>query len=175
MMKPITTAFHLEARGFVPNNPRLPVVFYEAAFPTDEDDLATLMEKRFHENGWPAQWRNGIYDYDHYHTRGHEVLGIAAGSAELVLGGEGGRLVDVKAGDVLLLPAGTGHRRISQSEDFLVVGAYPPGQEADIVRKDATSAMLKQIAVLNFPPSDPVTGTEGPMLALWSDHMVRGR
>ncbi len=174
MAKPLTTAFHLEARGFVPNNPRLPVVVYEAAFPSDEGDLAAAMEKRFQDNGWPPQWRNGIYDYDHYHTQAHEVLGIAAGSAELVLGGEGGRTVTVQAGDVLLLPAGTGHRRVSQSEDFLVVGAYPPGQQADIVRKEASPAMLKQIAVLNFPPSDPIGGADGPMLSLWADHQVRG-
>ena len=174
MTKPMTTAFHLEARGFVPNNPRLPVVVYEAAFPSGEGDLAATMEKRFQDNGWPPQWRNGIYDYDHYHTQGHEVLGIAAGSAELVLGGEGGRTVTVQAGDVLLLPAGTGHRRVSQSDDFVVVGAYPPGQEADIVRKEASPAILKQIAVLNFPPSDPVGGADGPMLSLWADHQVRG-
>ena len=174
MTKPMTTAFHLEARGLVPNNPRLPVVVYEAAFPSGEGDLAATMEKRFHDNGWPPQWRNGIYDYDHYHTQGHEVLGIAAGSAELVLGGEGGRTVTVQAGDVLLLPAGTGHRRVSHSDDFLVVGAYPPGQEADIVQKEASPAMLKQIAVLNFPPSDPVGGADGPLLSLWADHQVRG-
>lgn len=174
MTKPMTTAFHLEARGFVPNNPRLPVVVYEAAFPSDEDDLAATMEKRFQDNGWPPHWRNGIYDYDHYHTQGHEVLGIAAGSAELVLGGDGGRTVTVRAGDVLLLPAGTGHRRVSQSDDFVVVGAYPPGQEADIVRREASPAMLKQIAVLNFPPSDPVGGADGPLLSLWADHQVRG-
>jgi uncharacterized protein YjlB len=175
MTGPITTAIHLEAKGFVPNNPRLPVIIYETAFSADADDLAALMEKRFRDNGWPPQWRNGIYDYDHYHSRGHEVLGIAAGSAKLVLGGEDGREVDVKAGDVLLLPAGTGHRRISQSDDFLVVGAYPPGQEADIVRREATPAMLKQIAVLNFPSSDPVAGTQGPLLKLWADQIVSPR
>lgn len=175
MTGPTTTAIHLEARGFIPNNPRLPVIIYEAAFPPGTADLATLMEKRFQDNGWPPQWRDGIYDYDHYHTQAHEVLGIAAGTAELVLGGEDGRRINVKTGDVLLLPAGTGHRRLAQSEDFLVVGAYPPGQSPDIVRKDATPAMLSQIAVLNFPPSDPVGGADGPMLRLWADQIVRNR
>lgn len=170
-----TTAIHLEARGFVPNNPRLPLVLYQAAFPADAGDLAAEMERRFAENGWPPQWRDGIYDFDHYHTQGHEVLGIAAGSAELVLGGEGGRRIEVSAGDVLLLPAGTGHRCVRHSDDFLVVGAYPPGQSADIVRKEATPAMLKQIAVLSFPASDPVQGAEGPITRLWADQMLRNR
>ena len=172
-MTGLTTAIHLEARGFVPNNPRLPVLIYEAAFPAEAADLAALMEKRFRENGWPPQWRNGIYDYDHYHTAGHEVLGIAAGSATLVLGGGEGREIDVVAGDVLLLPAGTGHRRVAQSGDLLVVGAYPPGQDGDIVRKPATPATLRKIALLSFPPTDPVAGEDGPISRLWADHAVR--
>lgn len=170
-----TTAIHLEARGFVPNNPRLPVVYYEAAFAGDGEDLAGEMEARFAANGWPPQWRNGIYDYDHYHSQAHEVLGIAAGSADLVLGGADGRRLQVKAGDVLLLPAGTGHRCVAHSEDLLVVGAYPPGQTLDIMRKEATPAMLNQIAILNFPPTDPVAGADGPMLTHWADQVLRSR
>lgn len=168
-MKTTVTALRFEPSSFVPNNPRLPVLIYEGAFAYDAPDLATLMEKRFQENGWPPQWRNGIYDFDHYHSQGHEVLGIAAGSAQLVLGGDNGRELDVKAGDVLVLPAGTGHRRIAQSADFLVVGAYPPGQIGDIVREKATPAMIQKIAQLGFPPCDPVVGDDGPMLRMWVD------
>jgi len=168
MTKMIVTALHFEPRSFVPNNPRLPVLIYEGAFTSDAPDLAGLMEKRFEKNGWPPQWRDGIYDFDHYHTQGHEVLGIAAGSAKLVLGGVGGREIDVRIGDVVVLPAGTGHRRISQSAGFLVVGAYPPGQAGDIVREEATPAMTQRIAILNFPPRDPVVGDNGPMLKLWA-------
>lgn len=172
MTQMTVTALHCEPRGFVPNNPRLPALIYEGAFPPAAPELATLMERRFRENGWPPQWRDGIYDFDHYHTQGHEALGIAAVSARLVLGGDGGREIDVKAGDVLVLPAGTGHRRISQSADFLVVGAYPPGQTADIVRHEATPSMVQKIALLSFPPRDPVAGVDGPMLRLWSDVTV---
>lgn len=168
------TATHLEAQGFVPNNPRLPMVLYQAAFPV-EGDVAGAMEKRFQENGWPPQWRDGIYDFDHYHTHGHEVLGIAAGSAELILGGSERRQLRVEAGDVLLLPAGTGHRCTSHSEDFLVVGAYPPGQSADIVRTAATPAMLQKIATLTFPPCDPVSGDDGPLMKLWGDIGVKSK
>lgn len=173
MTKMTVTALHFEPRHFVPNNPRLPALIYESAFASDAAaDLATLIEKRFQEHGWPPQWRDGIYDFDHYHSQGHEVLGIAAGSARLVLGGDGGREVDVRTGDVLVLPAGTGHRQISQSEDFLVVGVYPPGQAGDIVRDVATPAMLQKIALLSFPPRDPVFGDDGPLLKLWVDVSV---
>lgn len=92
--------------GTIPNNPDLPVLIYANAFPDENDDLAALMEQRFTENGWPPQWRNGIYAFHHYHCEGHEVLGIAAGEAEIVLGGEHGERLSLHRGDVLLLPAG---------------------------------------------------------------------
>ena len=168
MTQTTVTALHFEPRGFVPNNPRLPALIYEGAFTESEADCAALMEKRFQENGWPPQWRNGVYDFDHYHSQGHEILGIAAGSAKLVLGGDGGRELEVKAGDVLLLPAGTGHRRISRSDNFLVVGAYPPGQSGDIVREEASATMLQRITHLSCPPRDPVFGDDGPMIRLWA-------
>lgn len=169
MTRVTITALHFEPRGFVPNNLRLPALIYEKAFdPVAISDLATSMEKRFQDNGWPPQWRDGIFDFEHYHTQGHEVLGIAAGSAELVLGGDGGRAIRAEAGDDFVLPAGTGHRRIKQSADFLVIGAYPPGQAGDMVREEASPAMKQRIAVLSFPPKDPVLGGEGPMLRLWA-------
>ena len=158
----------LEERGAMPNNPRLPVLVYEEAFTGHEGDLATAMEARFEENGWPPQWRDGIYDFDHYHAAGHEVLGIAAGSAKLLLGGEGGREVDLSAGDVLLLPAGTGHRKLSASDDLLVIGAYPPGQAGDISRDPASPERKATMARLSFPPKDPVMGEDGPTAQHWS-------
>lgn len=172
-MQTTVTALRFEPWSFVPNNPRLPVLIYEGVFAPAAPDLATLMEKRFAENGWPPQWRDGIYDFDHYHSQGHEVLGIAAGSATLMLGGDAGRSVEVKAGNVVVLPAGTGHRRVTRSEDFLVIGAYPPGQTGDIVREAATSAMIQKIALLSFPLRDPVVGEDGPMLRLWADASPR--
>lgn len=171
MAVPTIIVLPFEERGAIPNNPRFPALVYQQAFRPDQTDLAATMEQRFEANGWPPAWRNGIYDFHHYHSRGHEVLGIARGSAGLVLGGEGGRELKVSAGDVLLLPAGTGHRRLSASSDFLVVGAYPPGQSGDILRDAPTMEVRTAISRLTRPPNDPVSGREGPMVEHWSDRL----
>ncbi|MDU4435268.1 MAG: hypothetical protein E7I42_20560, partial [Pluralibacter gergoviae] len=83
--------FMLTAHDWVPNNARLPVLHYRQAIvrPDAGLDLASTMEQRFNRNGWPPQWRWGIYDFHHYHTEGHEVLGVFAGSAQVMLGGPG--------------------------------------------------------------------------------------
>ena len=141
-----------------PNHPRFPALVYRDVVPRPS---AAALEAVFRDHGWPPSWRDGIFSYHHYHTRGHEALGCAGGRARVLLGGPEGQEVDVVAGDVMVLPAGTGHCLIEGSGDLLIVGAYPPGQSGDICRGPASADMLARIRALPVPERDPVGATDG--------------
>ena len=156
--------------GETPNNPRLPLVLYRGAVSlAGAADPASVFEKTFARHGWRDGWRNGIFDFLHFHTGAHEVLGIARGHAKVEFGGAQGKQVDLRAGDVAVLPTGTGHRRISSSADLLVVGAYPKGGNYDHVRpkridhQEAVTAIARTAS----PDQDPVYGRDGPLTRLW--------
>ncbi|AXE96475.1 cupin [Paraburkholderia sp. SIMBA_050] len=160
-------AFMLEPHDWVPNNRKLPVVIYRHALSPYTGDLAAAFEILFERNEWPPQWRDRIFDYHHFHATAHEVLGVADGSAEVIVGGPGGRLVTIAAGDALLLPAGTGHCMQSFERQFKVVGGYPRGQQWDIRREALTPDEQAVMDALPFPAMDPVDGKHGPLLEHW--------
>jgi len=162
----IVENFRLEPGSVIPNNPRLPVIVYRQVF-DDKHGLAVAFEDRFTVHGWRGLWRNGIYDYHHYHSGAHEVLGIARGAGRVMLGGPEGMDVTLAAGDCVLLPAGTGHCRLSASPDFLVIGGYPPGQHADMQIEAPDAAMLATIRDCPLPDDDPIEGGDGALASLW--------
>jgi uncharacterized protein YjlB len=159
---------HFADDGRFPNSV-LPVIIYRQAI-AFADATPEAMEALFDGNGWPSQWRAGVYDYHHYHSTAHECLGVARGSANLRLGGPSGRSFRLEAGDVVLLPAGTAHRREAADDDFLVVGAYPPGQRWDILRGDPADRPEadQRITRVALPKTDPVGGQGGPALEKWA-------
>src|ERR1041384_963902 len=111
----------------IPNS-GLPALVFRAVLRPSAPAKAQIFRRTFKKNGWAGIWTDTIYDYTHFHSNAHEVLGIAAGKVTLRLGGEAGRLVRLKAGDMLVLPSGVGHKRMSDDRGLRVVGAYPRGQ-----------------------------------------------
>ncbi|BAT58270.1 hypothetical protein GJW-30_1_00793 [Variibacter gotjawalensis] len=156
--------------GMIPNNPKLPMLVYAQAFDLDsEPDPAAVFEQTFKRNRWGNSWRNGIFPYVHYHSAIHEVLGIAQGHARVRFGGNQGVELNLKAGDVAVLPAGTGHHRLSASPDLLVVGAYPPDGEYDLCRGSAEELRAARISIprVPIPDYDPLGGKGGALPRLW--------
>jgi uncharacterized protein YjlB len=167
---PAPLTFTFPDDGRIPNNPDLPFVFYRNAIDlAGTPDPEEVIEQTFHRNGWGQTWRNGIYPYPHYHSKIHEVLGIARGRAKVRFGGEYGIDIEIAGGDVVVLPAGTGHQCLWASPDLVVIGAYPPSGRLDLCRgsKADHARALHTIPRVPLPASDPVFGRDGPLLALW--------
>jgi uncharacterized protein YjlB len=154
--------------GLVPNNP-MPFLVYKGVVAVQNDHPEKTIERLFGANGWGDVWRNGIYDYLHYHSTVHEALGIARGHARVRFGGDHGKEFDVSAGDVAILPAGTGHQCLSASPDFSVVGAYPPGAKMQVTQPTPENhrKALQTILKVKLPRTDPVMGENGPLVRLW--------
>jgi uncharacterized protein YjlB len=160
----------LDAHESFPNNPSLPALQYRAAFPALANvNGAAALERTFSRNGWSSGWRDGVYNYHHYHSTAHEVLGCYAGRGLIQLGGAEGPVFEFTRGDVLVLPAGVAHKSMDTSKDFSVVGAYAQGRAYDLLRGhgDVAASVASNIAAVPLPELDPVYGAQGPLLQHW--------
>jgi uncharacterized protein YjlB len=165
-LEPLTFVF--EDDGLVPNNP-MPFLVYKRALEVGNDHPEKTVEGLFGANDWGQMWRNGVYDYLHYHATVHEALGVARGHALVRFGGDKGEEIEISAGDVAILPAGTGHQCLSASDDFCVIGAYPPGPKMEITRPTPENhdKALKTIPAVKLPKTAPVTGADGALVKMW--------
>jgi uncharacterized protein YjlB len=161
-------AIRFDDDGSIPNN-RLPLLVYPGAVAVGGADPAAAFETRFAANDWRGAWRNGIYPFAHFHSTAHEVLGIARGEARVRFGGDAGRVLTVRPGDVVVIPAGVGHQNLGSSADLLVVGAYPGGMDWDLCRgrPEERPRVLENIARVPLPAADPLYGRDGPLLEHW--------
>jgi len=155
-------------QGGVPNS-RLPVIIYHHVIPPGAVDNASYLEHIFQTNVWLPQWRYTVYPYTHFHSNTHEALGVFAGSAKLQLGGENGKIIDVQIGDVVVIPAGVGHKQISANDDFMMVGAYPDKTQADLCHDEPAklAVRLRTVSKVPLPVSDPVTGHSEGLMREW--------
>ncbi|GAY76929.1 cupin domain-containing protein [Sporolactobacillus inulinus] len=154
--------FTFKDDGTIPNNPYFQVLIYPGAFKGRTDQIVSTFKK----NNWGNNWVDGVFSYHHFHSTSHEVLGVISGKATLRLGGEQGKDFNVNVGDVVVLPAGTGHKRLSASNDFSIAGGYPDGRDYDLQTKESPQ-YKENISKVGKAKQDPVYGNQGPLLSIW--------
>ena len=165
----IPEQYHFKDDGKIPNS-KFPLLVYRQVFEARGGEGAFWLEQRFAKNNWTNSWRNGVYSFHHFHSTSHEVLGIYSGKALLHLGGEQGKKVEVRAGDIVIIPAGVGHKNL-RSENLGVVGAYPNGRSWDLMRGNLGERpkVDQNIAAVPIPNADPLLGEDAGLKVVWID------
>jgi uncharacterized protein YjlB len=84
-------------------------------------------------------------------------------------GGATGITIELKRGDVFIIPAGVAHKNAGSSKDFKCVGAYPEGQDYDtnLGKEDERPGTDENIRTVPLPQLDPVYGVKGPLQDSW--------
>lgn len=159
-----THSYYFDDDGVCPNS-ALPLVIFRQCLQHDED----VVRARLESNNWGGTWVNGIHDYLHYHSTAHETLVILQGTATVEFGGDKGKNLDVGKGDVLVIPAGVGHKKLLGSPAFKVMGAYPDGQQWDLRKGESGDRpeVLDAIKNVPLPSRDPINGDGGSLMGLW--------
>ena len=154
----------LAAGGSIPNHPTWPLLVYPAV--AEKDVTPEFFEELFSRNRWPAAWRNGVFAFHHYHSNSHEALGVYEGEVTVQFGGDAGVKLTARPGDVIVLPAGTGHKKLASRGALGIVGAYPEGSSPDTCVPPLKSKP-GNVAQVPLPACDPVYGAGGPLFTYW--------
>lgn len=169
MVKPI----YLSENEPFPNN-AYPVLYFENVLSEvlEEDYTAEEVLKLFELNGYTNGWVNGIMERHHFHSNAHEALACTNGEVRVQLGGPHGEMVTFRKGDVVLLPAGTSHKKLDATENFEIVGAYPtsdPEHDFQYGDTDSYDEIKERISLVDKPETDPVTGSPANIETYWPD------
>lgn len=168
-MKAETIQLKFKDDGTIPNS-KLPLLIYKNVF-SEEKANADFITKHFEDRDWSNSWKNGVYDYHHYHSNTHEVLGVFSGYATILFGGEEGSAFSIEEGDAVAIPAGVGHKLIQASDDFGVIGAYPNGMSYDLKKGNSEERPEadQNIEKVPLPETDPVYGKMEGLVSLWRE------
>lgn len=169
----------IPAHNLIPNTSvqNKPLLHYYGVFsaPRGGALTASAIEAHLASVGvMEPQWRFSMYATTHFHSTTHEVLCISCGRARLCFGGEDnpGKVEALaEKGDVLVVPAGVGHRLLEDLSEggddggFEMVGSYPKGYHWDMCYgKKGEEAKVRSIAKLPWFERDPIYGDQGPTL-----------
>ncbi|RYD72699.1 MAG: hypothetical protein EOP53_21455 [Sphingobacteriales bacterium] len=165
----------IEENGNFPNNPIYPLMIYKGAFLIHPDDKIDVIKTVFAQNGYSNAWAGGIFDYHHYHSNTHEVMGVYCGNADVQFGGEHGVCIELDKGDVVVIPAGVAHKRLRASDDFTVLGAYPKGSEYNMKygKPEERPEADEDIEKVDKPDNDPVYGNSGHLFECWYNQQCK--
>ncbi len=160
--------YQLKDDGRFPNSV-LPVLHYKKALKLPPVFAAAYVKRLFKKNSWSNSWKYGVFEYHHYHSITHEVLGICKGETRLLLGGPDGIELHVEKGDVLIIPAGVAHKNNGREQQITCVGAYPNGMSYDINygnvgERPESDRNIRKVA---RPEFDPVFGKKGGINKYW--------
>ncbi|KAI1442736.1 hypothetical protein F5Y02DRAFT_395448 [Annulohypoxylon stygium] len=167
--------YYLEPTQFVPNS-KLPVLVYRNVLPQPYDEITTQVF--LERNQWLKGGTWGAIPKHHFHPNTHECYAVFQGSSTLLLGvgpnedaGKGHEVL-MKAGDVIILPAGVSHCSRDFQDDYRYVGVYPKGApkwKNEYCKDESRCRELREEAEsVEMPVSDPVRGHMGPLNKLWS-------
>ncbi len=166
--KPKVLKYILKDDGQFPNS-NLYLLIYKDALELPGENASSVFEDIFKTNDWNNSWMDGIFNFHHYHSNTHEVLGVYQGNANVQFGGPHGISQDVSKGDVIIIPAGVAHKCNSASDDFKCIGAYPEGKDYDVKKGEPMErpAADENINNVKLPETDPVYGLDGPLILNW--------
>jgi len=161
--------YFLHNSDIFPNN-RLPVLHYKQVFRVPRLFPAMKAKKMLQQNGWTNNWNAGIFTYQHYHSNTHEAMVAINGQAMLLLGGENGRIVTLKKGDVIVIPAGVAHKNLGKEFSVTCIGGYPDGIDYDMKygSHGERPAADMNISDVRIPDKGPVSGDEDPLVEIWN-------
>lgn len=156
-----------------PNN-SFPILYYEDVLSDEigENYNADDVLQFFENNGYNNGWTDGIMERHHFHSTAHEAMACTKGEVRVQLGGPNGDLYTLRAGDVMLLPAGVSHKKLDATQGFEIVGAYPSNDpNYDFQYGDANDyeAIKNNVANVEKPLTDPVTGSPGDINEYWEE------
>ncbi|KAI1455532.1 RmlC-like cupin domain-containing protein [Annulohypoxylon moriforme] len=161
----------IPAHNLIPNTSiqNKPLLHYHEVFPPSTLTASAIESHLTAVGVVEPQWRYTMYSTTHYHSTSHEVLCISQGKAKLCFGGEdnpGKVEKEVVQGDVLILPAGVGHRLLRDiTGRFEMVGSYPKGYNWDMCYgKRGEEDKMESIRTLPWFERDPIYGDTGPVL-----------
>jgi len=168
----------LAATPTVPNSP-YPALIYRGALPPSAR-TAPAITAHLAPHGWALGGTWKAISTPHFHSVTHECYAVFRGASVLVLGrgprdaADAGVQVEVRAGDVVVVPAGVSHASLSAEGGYEYAAFYPDGSprwDSNYCKAgpEETAEKGRVARAVPVPECDPVFGEGGPLVKIWRE------